>query len=205
MLIRQHSPFLSGITVTGGEATLHAKFILTLFEAIKTDASLNHLDCMIDSNGSLNLTGWEKLMPVLDGAMIDLKAWQEETHLWLTGRENHKVFKSIQYLANQNRLYEIRLLLIPDKTDLSCEFDALCAYLKQLPENVRIKLNPFQHHGVTGEALGWQKCTQDYVEQFAQKLRVNGITNLIVPSVYSNDLKMQDSELHQRVQFKKDN
>lgn len=85
-LVRKQHFFLSGITVSGGEATLQLPFIVALFEAVKADAELQHLSCMVDSNGSLSQTGWEKLLPVLDGAMIDLKAWQEETHQWLTGR-----------------------------------------------------------------------------------------------------------------------
>jgi len=91
-IVRKNSLFITGVTVTGGEATLQLNFIVQLFTAIKASADLQHLSCMIDSNGSLSETGWKKVLPVLDGAMIDLKAWQQETHLWLTGREHHRVF-----------------------------------------------------------------------------------------------------------------
>lgn len=183
-LIRKHSPFLSGITVTGGEATLQTSFISELFTTIKSDQNLRHLSCFVDSNGSLSLTGWQKLLPVLDGAMIDLKAWQKETHLRLTKRDNLKVMKSIELLAEHKKLYEVRLLLIPEQTDLESEIDALANYLSGLPKDIRIKINAFQQHGVTGEAENWPSCTKEKVESFASQLADRQVTNLILPSVY---------------------
>lgn len=49
--------------------------MIALFNAIKADPALRHLTCLVDSNGLLSETGWQKLLPVLDGAMLDLKAW----------------------------------------------------------------------------------------------------------------------------------
>uniref|UniRef100_UPI0002482D4D YjjW family glycine radical enzyme activase n=1 Tax=Vibrio ordalii TaxID=28174 RepID=UPI0002482D4D len=92
-LIRRNHYFLAGITISGGEATLQLPFIIALFKAIKHDEELKHLSCFIDSNGSLSESGWDKISPYLDGAMIDLKAWQEETHRWLTGRNKHRVIR----------------------------------------------------------------------------------------------------------------
>ena len=47
--------------------------------------------CLVDSNGMLSETGWEKLLPVCDGAMLDLKAWGSECHQQLTGRDNQQI------------------------------------------------------------------------------------------------------------------
>ena len=33
----------------------------------------------------------------MDGAMIDLKSWSEETHIYLTGRSNQRIKKSIKW------------------------------------------------------------------------------------------------------------
>ncbi|NOI67337.1 YjjW family glycine radical enzyme activase [Vibrio sp. 99-8-1] len=183
-LIRTHSPFLSGITVTGGEATLQLPFIVALFTALKQDVSTQHLTCMVDSNGSLSRHGWQKLLPVIDGAMIDLKAWQKETHLRLTNRENSKVIQTIQLLEQNHKLYEVRLLLIPNQTDLQTEVDALAQFLTKRGADVRIKINAFQQHGVTGEAEQWPSCSEESVKQFAAQLEQRGVNNLILPNVY---------------------
>ncbi|MGF1876509.1 YjjW family glycine radical enzyme activase [Photobacterium frigidiphilum] len=183
-VIRSNLFFISGITVTGGEATLQLGFIQGLFSAIKSSSDLQHLTCMIDSNGSLRTTSWAKLLPFTDGVMIDLKAWQEETHLWLTGRQHHRVFQSIDLLAQHNKLYEVRLLHIPGQTDFDAEVDELASYLTQLPKDTRIKLNAFQHHGVTGEALTWETCQESDITHLANQLIERNVTNIVMPSVY---------------------
>ncbi|WP_299015102.1 YjjW family glycine radical enzyme activase [uncultured Photobacterium sp.] len=185
-IVRKNNMFITGITVTGGEATLQLKFIIALFSRIKADPRLNHLTCMIDSNGSLSETGWLKVIPVLDGAMIDLKAWQEETHLWLTGRDNHRVFQTLHLLASHKKLHEVRLLHIPTITDFQGEIDDLAHYLLQLPASTRIRLNAFQHHGVTGEALNWPICTKEEIESLAQQLEKYGVNNVVRPAVLSS-------------------
>ncbi|CED57747.1 putative 4Fe-4S ferredoxin, iron-sulfur binding [Aliivibrio wodanis] len=182
---KKHAPFLSGVTISGGEATLQLPFIIEYFKAIKSEKSLGHLTCFIDSNGSLSEQGWNKVLPYLDGAMIDLKTWQNDTHLWLVGRENHRVLHSINLLAKHDKLHEVRLLYIPNKTDLLCEIDAVSEYLKTLSENITIRLNAFQHHGVIGEALGWDKCSKAQMEEFEAKLVMRLGRSVITPSIYT--------------------
>jgi YjjW family glycine radical enzyme activase len=183
-IIRDNQLFISGITVSGGEATLELPFVTTLFKAVKADPALAHLTCFVDSNGSLSEQGWQRLLPYLDGAMIDLKAWQSETHLWLTGRDNHRVFSSLQYLADNDCLHEVRLLLIPGKTDLAEEVDALGSYLRRLPDSVLLRINAFGHHGVRNEALLWDKCTEQDVQQFQLRLEANTAKRILTPTVY---------------------
>ncbi|HHF3004253.1 YjjW family glycine radical enzyme activase [Vibrio diabolicus] len=182
-LIRKHRFFISGVTVSGGESTLQLPFIIELFKGIKQDPELQHLSCFIDSNGSLSVTGWQRVLPFLDGAMIDLKSWQTETHQWLTGRDNHRVFKTLQYLAKHEKLYEVRLLHIPGKSDLDIEIVAIGRYLSTLPESVLIRLNAFQHHGVMGEALTWDVCSRHDIERLKSELLRYVSNPIAVPAV----------------------
>ncbi|PQJ84225.1 YjjW family glycine radical enzyme activase [Aliivibrio sifiae] len=182
---KKHAPFLSGVTISGGEATLQLPFIIEYFKAIKSNNALGHLTCFIDSNGSLSEQGWSKVLPYLDGTMIDLKAWQNDTHLWLVGRKNHRVLRSINLLAQHDKLHEVRLLHIPNKTDLLCEIDAVSEYLKTLPDHISIRLNAFQHHGVVGEALNWDKCSKVQMEEFEHSLVQRLGRSVITPTVYT--------------------
>ncbi|WP_251281251.1 radical SAM protein, partial [Enterobacter hormaechei] len=111
--VRKAVLFIEGITVSGGEATTQLPFVVALFTAIKNDPQLCHLTCLVDSNGMLSETGWEKLLPVCDGAMLDLKAWGSECHQQLTGRDNQQIKRSICLLAERGKLAELRLLVIP--------------------------------------------------------------------------------------------
>lgn len=183
-LLHKHRVFLNGITVTGGEATLQLAFIEALFQAIKADPTLAHLSCMIDSNGHLREEGWQRLLPVLDGAMIDLKGWHNKDHLWLTGQGNQRVLDSIRFLHEHHKLHEVRYLVIPGLTDQPQEIQGAGRFLHQIDAGIRLKLNAFQHHGVRGDALNWPKCTERHIEGVANQFSHLGLKDLIKPAVY---------------------
>ena len=103
---------LSGITVSGGEATQQAGFVHALFTAVKDDLSLAHLTCFVDSNGACGPDTWAGLSPVMDGAMIDLKCLDAQIHQQMTGQPNDEVLASIRQVHALGLLYEVRLLIL---------------------------------------------------------------------------------------------
>ena len=182
--IRKYLPFLNGITISGGEATLQLPFIEKLFQAIKQADDLKHLTCFIDSNGYLAKTGWQKVERVMDGAMIDLKAWDTQVHKKLTGRDNDRVKQTIEYLAQIEKLHEVRFLVIPEHTDLQTSAKQLANFLITLNPQIKVRINAFHNHGVHGVAKTWPAATQQQIESFAAKLKHYGLQNIILPSVY---------------------
>ena len=183
-LAREHRPFLAGITVSGGEPTRQLKFVTALFAAVKADATLAGLDCFIDSNGNLGAPGWEQLLPVTDGVMLDIKSFDNALHRELTGKDNHGSLRSAQLLQEAGKLHELRFLLVPGKTDVDAELDALIDFVKSLGGDVRVKLNAFQHHGVRAEAREWEPMPEARVGRAAERLRAAGIRNVVTPAVY---------------------
>jgi YjjW family glycine radical enzyme activase len=181
--IQKSAMFIEGITVSGGEATTQLPFLLELFSTLKASKTLGHLTCLVDSNGMLSETGWQKLMPVCDGTMIDLKAWSSTLHRELTGRDNTQVKASLRLLADNKKLTELRLLVIPEHSDYLQHIDALAAFIHTLGD-VPVRLNAFHAHGVYGEAKQWRSATAQTVEPLAQVLEARGIKNVILPSLY---------------------
>lgn len=181
--IRKASLFIEGITVSGGEATTQLPFVVDLFTAIKADPQLQSLTCLIDSNGLLSETGWEKLLPVCDGAMLDLKAWDSARHMALTGRDNAQIKRSITLLAQWGKLTELRLLVIPGQVDYLQHIDSLAVFISQLG-TVPVRLNAFHAHGVFGEASEWASATPNDVQQLATALQQRSVDNLIFPALY---------------------
>ena len=180
--IRKAAPFIEGVTVSGGEATTQLPFLIALFTAIKTDPALRHLTCLVDSNGLLGETGWQRLLQVLDGAMVDLKAWGNEHHRVLTGRENPQIKQSIRWLAQHQRLTELRLLVIPEQCDYLEHLKPLTTFILGLG-NVPVRINAFHAHGVYGEAASWRSATPDDIEPLALALEKQHIT-VIRPALY---------------------
>ncbi|MFQ2106141.1 YjjW family glycine radical enzyme activase [Aeromonas rivipollensis] len=186
VLLRRYGPLLTGITVSGGEATTQLPFVVALFAAIKAAPDLAHLTCLLDSNGSLGETGWQRLLPVLDGAIIDLKGWRESVHHSLTGQGRERVLASLQLLARAGKLAELRLLQVPgrcDFLDARGELDAgLAAFLQTLGP-VPIRLNGFRHHGVRGEAMGWQEAAMEELDRLSNALKVKGFGPIALPQL----------------------
>ncbi|MCP1599297.1 YjjW family glycine radical enzyme activase [Aeromonas caviae] len=185
-LLRRYGPLLTGITVSGGEATTQLPFVIALFTAIKAAPDLARLTCLLDSNGSLGKTGWQRLLPVLDGAIIDLKGWREPVHLALTGRGRERVLASLQLLAQAGKLAEVRLLLVPGRSDFldatGALEEALTAFLLSLGP-VPIRLNGFRHHGVRGEALSWPEAGSADLTVLANALKAKGFGSVMLPAI----------------------
>ncbi|MGL5408280.1 MAG: YjjW family glycine radical enzyme activase, partial [Shewanella sp.] len=149
---------------------------------------LAHLSCLVDSNGALSEPGWQRLLPFVDGAMIDLKAWHSDCHRRLTGQDNVRVLASLQLLAKAGKLAELRLLYVPGQSDFIDERGdvnpALLAFLHQLASPT-IRLNGFRHHGVKGVARTWQQAQQEELAALADALTAQGLGPIIQPVLFA--------------------
>jgi len=149
-LIRPAAPFLSGVTVTGGEATMQAPFVRALFDGIRADRdpAVARLTCFIDTNGDVDRATWEVLEPAMDAAMVDLKSLDPAIHERLTGRRNGKVLSSIERLAPAGKLHEVRLLVVPGINDADELLDATGAWLAGVDPAMRVRVMGMRRHGV---------------------------------------------------------
>ena len=178
--IEEVSPFLSGITVSGGEPTLQTDFVASLFWSIKCSEKLSQLTTFVDSNGHAPRNVWDRLLPVMDGAMIDLKALDPETHLMMTGSSNELVLDSIRYLAEWQRLYEVRLLMVPGKNDSPETVERTARWLHDIDPAMRIKLIGFRQHGVRPQFADIPEADPDHIAALAEIIRSVGIEELVV-------------------------
>jgi pyruvate formate lyase activating enzyme len=178
--IREAAPFLSGVTASGGEATQQAAFVRELFSAVKSDPATAHLTCFVDSNGAADRSTWTSLLPVMDAAMIDLKCLDPEIHRYLTGQSNETVLESIRYLAALDRLYEVRLLLLPGVNDDPALLDRTARWLADLDPTMRIKLIGFRHHGVRSDTTGLSEPTFEQMCRYHDTFATRGLFSLQV-------------------------
>ena len=177
--IRGAMPFITGVTVSGGEATLHIDFIKDLFTRIKTDPQLAKLTCFVDSNGNTIQSDWEKILPVSDGVMVDLKVLDDEKHVTLTGSTNTLVLDSIKYLHNQNRLFEVRLLLVPGQNDSDEDLRNTAAWLIDVDPEINVRINAFKGHGTRASTRDWPDASETDVARYFEVLTACGIRNIV--------------------------
>lgn len=178
--IRPVAPFLSGVTVSGGEATLQPRFVHGLFRAIKRTPDLAGLTTFVDSNGAATVATWNLLIPVMDGAMLDLKALDDDVHRRLTGRSNRRVLTSIRHLARARRLFEVRLLLVPGVNDSPDQLRRTAEWLLSLDPAVRVKVIGFRTHGVRAAARDWPEPTEEQMAGYAEALAASGVLGAVL-------------------------
>ncbi len=176
--VRPVHRFLSGITVSGGEATGQPEFVAALFGAVKADPELRHLSTFLDTNGAATREVWDRLLPVVDATMVDLKALDPEVHLWLTGHDNAEVLTSIRHLAAAGKLYEVRLLLVPGVNDSTDQLQRTAQWLLDVDPDLRVKVIGFRAHGVRAAARGWLESTADQRAAYEQVLAHAGVCDL---------------------------
>lgn len=109
-----------GITVTGGEPLLQIDFITELFEKAKAKG----IHTCIDSSGiTFNpnspevVAKFDKLMPLTDLVMLDIKHIDDEHHFELTKQHNAGILAFAKYLSEKGVDTWIRHVVVPGITD----------------------------------------------------------------------------------------
>jgi pyruvate formate lyase activating enzyme len=169
------APFLSGVTVSGGEATVQWQFVLALFSALAADAELSRLSRLVDSNGQAGPAVWTALAPVVDGVMVDLKAFDRDVHAFLTSRSNERVMASIEQLAGLGRLAEVRLLVIPGVNDREDHLAATADWLTSLGPDVPVRLLAFRHEGTRDVAEPFDEAGPEALDAARRVLVDHGL------------------------------
>ncbi len=106
-----------GITVTGGEPLLQMDFVTELFTLAKQHGIHTCIDTSgitFDPNDTAKL---DKLLPLTDLFMLDIKHIDPERHKALTGQDNKNILAFAKYLAKNNKEMWIRHVLVPNVTD----------------------------------------------------------------------------------------
>jgi YjjW family glycine radical enzyme activase len=176
--IRPAAPFLSGITVSGGEATKQPVFVRDLFAAVR--AEFRRLTCFVDTNGDTEPATWDLLDPVMDAAMVDLKCLDDDLHRQLTGASNAPVLESIRHLAARGKLYEVRLLLMAGVNDSDDLLIRTGQWLAAVNPYLRLKLIGYRDHGVRPSPVPLVEPSPAQRGHYADVLRTVADFDLVV-------------------------
>lgn len=178
--VRPLARFLSGVTASGGEATQQSEFVEAFFSTLAADDELAALTRFVDTNGAAPPRVWDRLLPITDGFMVDLKALDPDVHRRVTGSDNQAVLESIRRLAAADRLYEVRLLLVPEVNDDDETLAETARWLTAVDPHVRVVAIGFQPHGARAEARTWRAADDADRARYRELLSQSGITRLEV-------------------------
>lgn len=144
--IKKVSPFIQGITVSGGECTLNAGFLVELFSKVKKELNLT---CFVDTNGIVDLTNHDELVNLTDNFMLDVKCIDEDEHIKITGISNKTVIKNLNYLLDKDKLYEVRTVVAPKLNNKN----TIKEVAKIINNRCEYKLNRYRKYGVRKEGI----------------------------------------------------
>ena len=175
--ILEVSPYIQGITLSGGECTLQKEFIKELFPKVKALG----LTTLLDSNGSLDFESNEDILEYCDGVMLDVKAYNKEFSDWLIRYPNDVVLKNLDHLLATGKLEEVRTLIFPDRDK---ENEATVRYVAEtIKDRCRYKIIRYRQFGVREEyrrELGDFTTGEDYAMRYVELARSLGASKAIL-------------------------
>ncbi len=173
--IAPYAPFLAGVTVSGGEPLLQADFLLAFFKEVKAHSTLT---TFIETNGNMETSVLEPLLPLLDGAMVDFKAFDEEMHRNLTGSGLELIKETIRFLSGHGRLYAVRQTVIPGINAGREGAAQMARFLADLDPAIRLRFLRFRAHGTRGEAQNWQSPDDAMLREMTKAARAEGLLDV---------------------------
>jgi glycyl-radical enzyme activating protein len=99
-----------GVTVSGGEPLLYADFVMELFGRMREEG----IHTAVDTCGCVGWEEFEKVLPVTDIFLYDVKHIDSEKHRELTGRGNERILDNLKKLSDTGTRIEIRMPLVPE-------------------------------------------------------------------------------------------
>lgn len=174
--VEKNIPFIRGITLSGGECTLYPEFLTELFTLVQKAG----LSCVIDTNGSIDLSKYPELMEVCTGVMLDVKAWDEKKFKRLTGGSNEVVKKNLKYLADVNKLEEIRIVCIEDEVDTEDILKGIKTAIGYKIKTTKLRLIKFRNHGVIGRLKDANSPSDEYINGLKEMALKIGFEKIII-------------------------
>ncbi len=157
--IKRYTPYFQsshgGVTVSGGEPLLQARFVTELFKELQ---KLN-IHTAIDTAGSLPINdSIEELLKYTDLVLLDIKHINDEKAKKLTGLSNKNTLDFAKYLDENHIPVWIRQVLVPGYTDDPNDLKELKNFIDSLSNVQRVEVLPYHKLG----EFKWETFGEEY-------------------------------------------
>jgi len=174
-----------GMTVSGGEPLVQAKFATALLQAAKEV----DLHTALDTSGCVPREVFARALDFVDLVLFDLKIMDSEKHCEICGHRNDLIHDNLRYLDSRNIPICIRVPVIPGYTDSPENIAAIAALSASLPNVDHVELLPYHRlgeskwarldleyklAGVQPPTKEWMAELKGLVEQAGVKVMVEG-------------------------------
>ena len=118
---------------------MQADFCAELLKKLKENA----IHTAIDTCGDVPWASFEKILPVTDMFLYDLKHPDSALHQKYTGRPNEQILENLKKLSESGKRVEIRIPIIPSVNDAPDTILQTCRFLQSLPNIPDVQLLPY--------------------------------------------------------------
>ena len=132
-----------GITISGGEPTAQVAFLEALLKA----AAEHQIHRALETCGHAPWDQLDRIRPLVDLFLFDLKHTDSERHLELTGQRNELILSNLRQLHDAGAIIALRLPIVPNLNDGDDHFSGVARLLRDLPRIDQVELMPFHPMG----------------------------------------------------------
>lgn len=156
-----------GVTVSGGEPTVHTDFCVELLQKLKKQG----IHTAMETCGYSKWENYQKLMPLIDLFLFDMKMFDEKKHEKWTGVSNALIKENMYKIADAGKRIIPRIPLIPGVNDTDEEFTKMLGYIKTLKGVDEIHILPFHQLGSSKyDLIGMDYELRDMTEKNEQNV-----------------------------------
>ena len=118
-----------GVTICGGEPLMHPDYLVTLLTELKA----RHFHRTVDTTLFASAQTVERVLPLTDLFLVDLKHMDSERHKFYTGVPNEPIHNNIRLISEAGARFWIRIPLIVGVNDSVENLEASADFLASLP------------------------------------------------------------------------
>ena len=132
-----------GVTVSGGECTVQAEFLLSFLKKCKQ----RYLHVTLDTCGFVKWRTFKKIVEYVDLVLFDVKIVNEEKHIKYIGKSNKLILENLLKLSKIGVPIIIRIPLIPRFNDSEQEINAIADLVLKLNNIKEVDVLPYHRLG----------------------------------------------------------
>jgi len=128
-----------GVTLSGGEPLLQLDFSYAILERSKQEG----LHTAIETAASVPWSSIQRVLPVTDLVMMDIKLLDSARHRECTGVGNERILANARRLAEQPQPLIVRTPVIPGVNDSASDIREIAEFVAGFPNLLYYELLPF--------------------------------------------------------------
>jgi len=133
-----------GVTASGGEALMQARFVSALFKGCHEEG----IHTTLDTAGHGRQADLEMVLENTDLVLFDLKLIDPGSHIAIVKASNQPIHRSARLIVERGVPMIVRIPLIPGLTDTDENLEGIANFVRELDSELPINILPYHRMGM---------------------------------------------------------